>query len=75
MSDTGHGMDEETAAKIFDPYFTTKRTNEGNGLGLAAVQGIIATHNGAIHVASAPNQGAVFSIYLPLWREKSHCTL
>lgn len=65
VRDTGCGMDEETMAKIFDPYFTTKPATEGSGLGLAAVQGIIASHSGAINVTSAPGQGTTFTIYLP----------
>lgn len=70
VSDTGCGMSKETMAKIFDPYFTTKSAAEGTGLGLAAVRGIIASHEGAIHVTSEPDQGTVFTIYLPLLSKK-----
>lgn len=63
VSDNGVGMKEETLARVFDPFFTTKFA--GRGLGLAAVQGIIRSHHGAIIVTSAPNVGTTFTIVLP----------
>jgi signal transduction histidine kinase len=62
--DTGRGMDRETAQRIFDAYYSTKRG--GTGLGLAIAQRIIREHNGAIHVSSEPGKGSDFTISLPL---------
>ncbi len=63
VMDTGVGMDDSTRAHIFDPFFSTKPT--GSGLGLAAVQGIVSRHDGAISLESAPGDGTTFSIILP----------
>ncbi|WP_136805114.1 two-component system sensor histidine kinase NtrB [Desulfosediminicola flagellatus] len=62
IQDSGIGMDEEKIAKIFTPFFTDK--NKGTGLGLAITKNIIDSHNGKIHVESAPNAGTTFSITL-----------
>jgi len=63
VTDNGSGMDPETASRIFDPFFTTKFT--GRGLGLSAVQGIVAKHSGVIHCQTAPGEGTTFTILLP----------
>jgi CheY-like chemotaxis protein len=64
VKDAGHGMDSFTLARIFDPFFTTKET--GRGLGLAAVQGIIRGHHGALRVKSVPGSGTTFQVLLPI---------
>jgi len=66
VRDTGQGMEPEIMDRIFDPYFTTKRPEEGTGLGLAVVHGIVQSHGGAITVASRLGEGSTFDVYLPV---------
>jgi PAS domain S-box-containing protein len=66
VSDTGSGMDPDVQSKIFEPFFTTKERGKGTGLGLSVTLGIIQSHGGALNVTSAPGQGAVFEILLPV---------
>jgi PAS domain S-box-containing protein len=63
VADSGGGMDAATQARMFEPFFTTKFT--GRGLGLAAVQGIVRSHKGAIRIRSALGQGTTFRVYFP----------
>jgi PAS domain S-box-containing protein len=63
VSDSGCGMEKETANRIFDPFFTTKFT--GRGLGLAAVLGIVRGHKGTIKIYTEPARGTTFKILLP----------
>jgi signal transduction histidine kinase len=63
VTDTGCGMDAETRARIFEPFYSTKFT--GRGLAMAAVQGIVHSHQGAISVSSKPGQGATVNVFLP----------
>ena len=64
--DTGTGMPEEVQRKMFEPFFTTKDEGKGTGMGLAAVYGTIANHNGFIDVSSVIGQGTTVSLFFPL---------
>ena len=66
VSDSGSGMTQDVAARIFDPFFTTKRAS-GTGLGLSITHMLVTAAGGTIEVATAPGQGAEFSIWLPAW--------
>lgn len=65
VKDTGHGIDPEIIHNIFNPFFTTKKPDEGTGMGLALVHGIITGHGGSISVESTPAKGTEFTILLP----------
>ncbi len=66
IQDNGHGIEREVLDKVFDPYFTTKKSGEGTGLGLSVSYGIIQEHDGDIKVESTVGHGTEFTIYLPV---------
>ncbi|BBO77585.1 hypothetical protein DSCW_50020 [Desulfosarcina widdelii] len=65
IADTGHGIKKNIIERIFDPYFTTKETGKGTGMGLSVVHGIVKSSGGAIRAFSKPGQYTEFHIYLP----------
>ncbi|MFQ5663763.1 MAG: ATP-binding protein [Terriglobia bacterium] len=68
VRDTGVGISPENLSKIYDPFFTTKTTGRGTGLGLAVTYGIIQEHNGTLQVSSRPGEGTCFRLEFPLPR-------
>ncbi len=63
VEDTGSGMDAETAARMFDPFFSGR--TEGSGLGAAVVYGIVREHEGMVAAESTPGTGTTMRVYLP----------
>lgn len=72
VHDTGTGIEPSMMDKIFDPYFTTKSPEQGTGLGLAVVHGIVKDSGGYIKVYSQPGKGSCFIIFLPVSNEKEN---
>lgn len=71
ISDTGEGIDPETLARIFEPFYTTKKAGKGTGLGLSVVHGIVKRHGGVVLAESQKGIGTTISVYLPTSTEAS----
>jgi two-component system cell cycle sensor histidine kinase/response regulator CckA len=65
VSDTGTGMTDEVVSRIYNPFFTTKPREEGTGLGMSVVHGIVESHGGQLHIETAVGQGTRVSIGFP----------
>ncbi|MCF8085133.1 MAG: response regulator [Deltaproteobacteria bacterium] len=75
VKDTGHGIAPEIMDKIFEPYFTTKETGKGTGIGLAVAHGIVKSYKGHITIDSEPGEGTCFTVYFPQVPGDSRTTL
>lgn len=72
VADTGCGIPRDHLGRIFDPFFSTKRTGEGTGLGLTIVQALVKEHGGEVQVESEVDRGTQVTIWLPSAAEGSH---
>lgn len=71
VQDTGCGMDKETMERIFEPYFTTKGKDDGTGLGLSVVHGIVRSSRGFVRAQSVPGQGSIFQVIWPVIQKEA----
>lgn len=69
IADTGQGMCTDTLSRIFDPLYSSGMSQQGSGLGLSVVQGIVKRHSGFVTVISEPNKGAQFNIDFPVYQD------
>jgi two-component system cell cycle sensor histidine kinase/response regulator CckA len=65
-TDTGHGMPADVLDRVFEPFYTTKSSHQGSGLGLSVCRGIVEQHGGMSHGYSEPDVGTTFKVYLPV---------
>ncbi|MGS4947213.1 ATP-binding protein [Meridianimarinicoccus sp. RP-17] len=63
VTDSGHGMPEETLSRVFEPFFTTKEVGSGSGLGLSMVYGFVKQSGGHVRIRSAPDKGTSVTLY------------
>ncbi len=66
IADTGSGIEPEIRERIFEPYFTTKETGKGTGMGLSIINDIVKSYGGLVSCHSQPGEGTVFDVYLPV---------
>jgi len=72
VGDSGIGMSQETIDRIFEPFFSTKKMDEGTGLGLSVVQDIVKSHGGSIRAESEVGKGSTFEVRFPLSGPETH---
>ncbi len=65
VTDTGTGIPPEALDRILEPFFSTKATDQGTGLGLSTCSGIVKSHGGFLRVSTSPGSGSTFAVYLP----------
>lgn len=75
IADTGKGIKPDIMDRLFDPYFTTKDVDEGLGLGLAVVHGILKEHNGSVRIESKVGKGTTVEVLLSLTEEQAKKTI
>jgi PAS domain S-box-containing protein len=71
VTDTGTGIPPDILERIFEPFFSTKGPDQGTGLGLSTVIGIVKSHGGFVQIHSTPGQGSTFAVYLPAERSSA----